>query len=184
MLASVRPVPGRHEKQWHDHRHINVAKAVPDCDLESKSHATQIEELSRFVCRSRWDEISEPAREQLKLRVLDSFGVALGALDGEPVESSVSADKAQVLQRLRSQLARYPAHFLERLTNPFLCLDEIMLAFRGERGGSRVEFSSTPVSTCPSSCRPSAIRARSASSLARAQDRSHDAPPRDGRALR
>jgi 2-methylcitrate dehydratase len=46
---------------------------------------TQVEQLARFVARSRWEDISEPAREQLKLRVLDSFGVALGALDGEPV---------------------------------------------------------------------------------------------------
>ena len=46
---------------------------------------TQVEQLARFVCRSRWEDTSEPAREQLKLRVLDSLGVAFGALDGEPV---------------------------------------------------------------------------------------------------
>jgi len=46
---------------------------------------TGVERLARFVCRSRWEDISEPAREQLKLRVLDSLGVAFGALDGEPV---------------------------------------------------------------------------------------------------
>ncbi|HJS96978.1 MAG TPA: MmgE/PrpD family protein [Solirubrobacteraceae bacterium] len=45
---------------------------------------TRVEQLARFVARSRWDDISEPAREQLKLRVLDSLGVALGALGGEP----------------------------------------------------------------------------------------------------
>jgi 2-methylcitrate dehydratase len=66
-------------------RTSNVAKVGPDCDLECQSHATRVEELAQFVGRSRWDEISEPAREQLKLRVLDSLGVALGALDGEPV---------------------------------------------------------------------------------------------------
>src|SRR5581483_995329 len=47
--------------------------------------ATQVEQLAEFVSRSRWDDISEPAREQLKLRVLDSLGCALGALDAEPV---------------------------------------------------------------------------------------------------
>jgi 2-methylcitrate dehydratase len=47
---------------------------------------SRVEELARFVSRSRWEGISEPAREQLQLRVLDSLGVALGALDGEPVE--------------------------------------------------------------------------------------------------
>jgi 2-methylcitrate dehydratase len=46
---------------------------------------TRVEQLATFVVRSHWDEISEQAREQLKLRVLDSLGVALGALDGEPV---------------------------------------------------------------------------------------------------
>ncbi len=44
-------------------------------------HPTQVEQLGAFVACSRWEDIFEPAREQLKLRVLDS----LGALDGEPV---------------------------------------------------------------------------------------------------
>ena len=48
--------------------------------------ATQVEQLAEFVSRSRWEDISEPAREQLKLRVLDSLGCALGALEGEPVQ--------------------------------------------------------------------------------------------------
>ena len=47
--------------------------------------STRVEQLARFVSRSRWDDISDDAREQLRLRVLDSLGVALGALDGEPV---------------------------------------------------------------------------------------------------
>jgi 2-methylcitrate dehydratase len=46
---------------------------------------TQVEQLAGFVARSRWEDVSEPAREQLKLRVLDSLGVAFGALDGTPV---------------------------------------------------------------------------------------------------
>ena len=46
---------------------------------------TRVEQLARFVSRSRWEDVSEPAGEQLKLRILDSLGVALGALDGEPV---------------------------------------------------------------------------------------------------
>ncbi|MGI8557898.1 MAG: MmgE/PrpD family protein [Solirubrobacteraceae bacterium] len=60
---------------------------VSRAESETSRHRrpSQVEELARFVCRSRWEEISEPAREQLKLRVLDSLGVALGALDGVPV---------------------------------------------------------------------------------------------------
>jgi hypothetical protein len=50
----------------------NVAKAEGDRDLECQSHATQVEELAPFVCRSRCDEISGPAGEQLKLRVPNS----------------------------------------------------------------------------------------------------------------
>jgi 2-methylcitrate dehydratase len=53
--------------------------------LRSGGRATQVERLARFVCSTRWEEISEAARGQLKLRVLDSLGVALGALDARPV---------------------------------------------------------------------------------------------------
>ncbi len=49
------------------------------------AHWTQVDHLAQFVCGARFEDISEPAREQLKLRVLDSLGCALGALDGEPV---------------------------------------------------------------------------------------------------
>ena len=63
----------------------NVAKPAHDRHRARHDHPTRVEELARFVCRSRWDDISGPAREQLKLRVLDSLGCALGALDGEPV---------------------------------------------------------------------------------------------------
>jgi 2-methylcitrate dehydratase len=63
----------------------SVAKVAHDRDLERQAQPTQVEELAQFVCRSRWDEISGPARDQLRLRVLDSLGCALGALDGEPV---------------------------------------------------------------------------------------------------
>jgi 2-methylcitrate dehydratase len=44
---------------------------------------TQVEKLARFVAHTRWEDISDAAREQLKLRVLDSLGCALGALDAE-----------------------------------------------------------------------------------------------------
>jgi 2-methylcitrate dehydratase len=56
-----------------------------DRGIASRRGPSRVEELARFVCRSRWEQISQPAREQLRLRVLDSLGVALGALDGEPV---------------------------------------------------------------------------------------------------
>jgi 2-methylcitrate dehydratase len=45
---------------------------------------TRVERLAAFVSGTHFDDISEPAREQLKLRVLDSLGCAFGALAGDP----------------------------------------------------------------------------------------------------
>lgn len=46
---------------------------------------TLAEHLARFASRASWDDVPDAAREQLKIRVLDSLGCALGALEGEPV---------------------------------------------------------------------------------------------------
>lgn len=46
---------------------------------------TEVEELARFVVRARCRDLSEEARVQLKIRVLDSLGCAIGALDAAPV---------------------------------------------------------------------------------------------------
>lgn len=46
---------------------------------------TAVEQLASFVSSARFDAISDQAREQLKLRILDALGTALGALEGEPV---------------------------------------------------------------------------------------------------
>ena len=43
------------------------------------------EGLARFSTRASYEDLSEAAREQLKIRVLDSVACAIGALDGEPV---------------------------------------------------------------------------------------------------
>jgi len=51
--------------------------------LGSSGASSQVERLARFVTNSRWEGISDEAREQLKLRVLDSLGCALGALGAE-----------------------------------------------------------------------------------------------------
>jgi 2-methylcitrate dehydratase len=48
-------------------------------------HPTRVEELGAFVSGARYEDLSDAAREALKLRVLDSLGTALGALGGEPV---------------------------------------------------------------------------------------------------
>src|SRR5574338_494940 len=47
--------------------------------------ATIVQRLARFAVRASWDDLPAPAREQLRIRVLDSLACALGALGGEPV---------------------------------------------------------------------------------------------------
>lgn len=46
---------------------------------------TLAEHLATFVVRSSYDNLSEIACQQLKIRVLDALGCAIGALDGEPI---------------------------------------------------------------------------------------------------
>jgi 2-methylcitrate dehydratase len=46
---------------------------------------TEVEQLARFVADRRFGDISAQALEQLKIRVLDTIGVAIGALDAEPM---------------------------------------------------------------------------------------------------
>ncbi|MGH9445623.1 MAG: MmgE/PrpD family protein [Terriglobia bacterium] len=46
---------------------------------------TYAERLAQFVARSSFDSLSNPARLQLKIRILDALGCAIGALGGPPV---------------------------------------------------------------------------------------------------
>ncbi len=46
---------------------------------------THAERLATFVLRASYDDLSEAARQQLKIRVLDALGCAIGAVEGEPV---------------------------------------------------------------------------------------------------
>lgn len=46
---------------------------------------THAEELATFVVGASYDDLSEAARNQLKIRVLDGLGCAIGALNGEPI---------------------------------------------------------------------------------------------------
>ena len=41
-----------------------------------------VENLAAFVCRSAYEDLSEATREQLKIRILDSIGCAVGACEG------------------------------------------------------------------------------------------------------
>lgn len=44
-----------------------------------------VDQLAAFVVRARYEDLSEAARQQAKIRVLDALGCAFGALEGEPV---------------------------------------------------------------------------------------------------
>jgi 2-methylcitrate dehydratase len=46
---------------------------------------TQVEQLAAFAKRAVYEDLSEEARRQLKIRVLDALGCAIGALDGSPI---------------------------------------------------------------------------------------------------
>jgi len=46
---------------------------------------TQAEQLAAFVVRASYDDLSEEAGHQLKIRILDGLGCAVGALKGKPL---------------------------------------------------------------------------------------------------
>lgn len=46
---------------------------------------TLVEQLASFVVNASYENLSEAARQALKIRILDSIGCAIGALDGEPI---------------------------------------------------------------------------------------------------
>lgn len=46
---------------------------------------TKSEQLADFVIRASYEDISIEARQHLKIRILDSLGCAIGALNGEPI---------------------------------------------------------------------------------------------------
>ena len=64
---------------------------------------TQVEQLAAFVKRATYEDLSEEARRQLKIRVLDAVGCAIGALDGPPV------------RRLRTQIELFGGNPLATL---------------------------------------------------------------------
>ena len=46
---------------------------------------TLVEQLAQFVVQADYEMLSQEARRQLKVRVLDSLACAIGALEGEPI---------------------------------------------------------------------------------------------------
>ena len=54
-------------------------------EYQTPTPMTTVRQLAAFVARASYDMLSEAAREQLKIRLLDALGCALGALEGEPI---------------------------------------------------------------------------------------------------
>ena len=46
---------------------------------------TIAQELASFVVRVTYDDMSPTARHEMKIRILDSIGCAIGAVEGEPI---------------------------------------------------------------------------------------------------
>ena len=46
---------------------------------------TQAEQLASFIVKTSYDDMSEAVREDLRIRILDSLGCAIGALHQEPI---------------------------------------------------------------------------------------------------
>jgi 2-methylcitrate dehydratase len=47
---------------------------------------TEVERLAEYVVKANYDSLSSIAREQLKIRILDGLGCAIGALYSEPIQ--------------------------------------------------------------------------------------------------
>src|SRR5579875_1031193 len=47
---------------------------------------TQVEQLAAFVTRMTYEDMTEEARQQLKIRILDALGCAFGAREGAPIK--------------------------------------------------------------------------------------------------
>ncbi len=46
---------------------------------------TKVQQLAKFVVRASFDDLSDESKQELKIRILDSLGCAIGALRAEPV---------------------------------------------------------------------------------------------------
>ncbi|HET8855605.1 MAG TPA: MmgE/PrpD family protein, partial [Salinimicrobium sp.] len=47
---------------------------------------TEVQKLAKFISSRKFSDLSETAVRELKIRLLDSIGTAIGALEGEPVK--------------------------------------------------------------------------------------------------
>ena len=48
---------------------------------------SRVQELANFVVRMNYQDLSDAARQAVKLHILDALGCAIGALEGGPVRA-------------------------------------------------------------------------------------------------
>src|SRR5581483_10857064 len=65
---------------------IMLREFVARRDKRKEGEMTQVEQLAAFVVRMTYEDLSEEARHQLKIRILDALGCALGAIEGPPIK--------------------------------------------------------------------------------------------------
>lgn len=64
---------------------LETSAGSADTAASAGPGTTEVQRLAEFVDHARYDDLSPEATEQLKIRVLDTVGVAIGALDAEPI---------------------------------------------------------------------------------------------------
>ena len=47
---------------------------------------TIAQQIASFIQKARFSDLSDDARNQIKIRILDSLGVAIGAVESEPIK--------------------------------------------------------------------------------------------------
>ena len=96
---------------------------------------TEVERLAAFVSSTRWEHLTPEAREALRLRVLDSLGCAIAALDSDVLR----AVRAEV-DELGGQPGLYSRRFLGEETTFGEKMDYILETLKDtpdERRGCR-----------------------------------------------
>lgn len=53
--------------------------------IQQATTMTEVQKMAAFVHAARFEQLSDHALEQLKIRILDTLGVAIGALDAKPM---------------------------------------------------------------------------------------------------
>src|SRR5215218_2088646 len=89
-LGGHRLEPARHRRAAQNRRHLLVqlvhrGRRTVYLHRKRSYPMTEVQQLARFVTGTRYSQLSDSAVEQLKIRVLDTLGVAIGALDAEPL---------------------------------------------------------------------------------------------------